>query len=126
MYYENRGTLKKGSSILFRIMNYSSSESLSCSATSSSGTSSNILFTALQYNVADVLGISAPIVLSEQSAAAALSNSFSPGNAALGTGVSNQAGREGEILAATGVYNILQGLLVGILAFILISMGLGL
>ncbi len=92
----------------------------------SSGTSSNILFTALQYNVADVLGISAPIVLSEQSAAAALSNSFSPGNAALGTGVSNQAGREGEILAATGVYNILQGLLVGILAFILISMGLGL
>ena len=91
----------------------------------SSGTSSNILFTSLQYNVANILGMSAPIVLSEQSAAAALSNSFSPGNAALGTGVSGQSGKEGEILASTGVYNMLQGLLVGLLAFALISMGLG-
>ena len=91
----------------------------------SSGTSSNILFTSLQYNVASSLGISAPIVLSEQSAAAALSNSFSPGNAALGTGVSGQAGREGEILAATGVYNMVQGLLIGLLAFALIKMGFG-
>lgn len=91
----------------------------------SSGTSSNILFTSLQYNVADVLGISAPIILSEQASAAALSNSFSPGNAALGTGVSGQAGREGEILAATGVYNMIQGLLIGLLSFALITLGFG-
>ena len=91
----------------------------------SSGTSSNILFTGLQYSAAEVLNISPAIILSEQTTGSSLSNSFSPGNCALGTGVSNQVGREGEILAATGVYNMIQGALVGILGYILITMGLG-
>lgn len=92
----------------------------------SSGTSSNILFTALQYEVSQVLSISPYIILSAQTTASSLSNSFSPGNAALGTGVSNQAGKEGEILKITGFYNIIQSTLVGILAFVLIKLGLGL
>ncbi|MBR3693153.1 MAG: L-lactate permease [Erysipelotrichales bacterium] len=92
----------------------------------SSGTSSNILFTGLQYSAAEVLNISPAIILSQQTTGSSLSNSFSPGNCALGTGVSNQVGREGEILAATGVYNMIQGALVGILGYVLISMGLGL
>ncbi len=91
----------------------------------SSGTSSNILFTGLQYNVADILKVSPYIILASQTTASSLSNSFSPGNAALGTGVSNQAGKEGEILKVTGMYNMIQSGLVGILAFVLISMGLG-
>ncbi len=91
----------------------------------SSGTSSNILFTGLQYEVADILKVSPYIILASQTTASSLSNSFSPGNAALGTGVSNQAGKEGEILKITGFYNIIQSGLVGILAYILISMGLG-
>ena len=91
----------------------------------SSGTSSNNLFTNLQEDVATVLGISVPIILSCQTAEAALSNSFSPGNAALGTGVSGQSGREGEILAATGVYNAIQSLVLGVVAYVLIKMGLG-
>ncbi|RKD23011.1 hypothetical protein BEP19_12330 [Ammoniphilus oxalaticus] len=91
----------------------------------SSGTSSNILFTGLQYEVATVLGISATIILSAQTTGASLSNSFSPGIAALGAGVSGLAGREGEILKSTLVYNILQGAAVGILAFVLIALGMG-
>jgi hypothetical protein len=91
----------------------------------SSGTSSNNLFTNLQEDVATVLGISVPIILSCQTAEAALSNSFSPGNAALGTGVSGQSGREGEILAATGVYNAIQSLVLGVVAYVLIKMGFG-
>ena len=91
----------------------------------SSGTSSNILFTGLQDNVATVLGISVPIILAAQTAEAALSNSFSPGNASLGTGVSGQSGREGEILAVTGVYNCIQAGTLGILAYVLIAMGMG-
>ncbi|MBR3693155.1 MAG: L-lactate permease [Erysipelotrichales bacterium] len=91
----------------------------------SSGTSSNILFTGLQYSVADVLGISPAIILAQQSASAALSNSFSPANCALGTGVSGQSGREGEILASTGMYNMIQSTLIGILGFVLCTMGMG-
>lgn len=92
----------------------------------SSGTASNQLFGALQYNVATILGISAPIILGQQSASAALSNSFSPSNCALGTGVSNQSGREGEILAVTGMYNAFQSAVIGIVGYVMIMMGLGL
>ena len=91
----------------------------------SSGTSSNILFTSLQYEVANVLNISPYIILSAQTTASSLSNSFSPGNAALGAGVSGLAGREGEILKVTGMYNVIQSLLVGLLAYLLISLGMG-
>lgn len=91
----------------------------------SSGTSSNILFTGLQYSVADALKISPAIILAQQTTASSLSNSFSPANCALGTGVSGQDGREGEILKVTGVYNAIQSTLVGILGYILITMGLG-
>ena len=91
----------------------------------SSGTSSNILFTGLQYSVADALKISPAIILAQQTTASSLSNSFSPANCALGTGVSGQDGREGEILKVTGVYNAIQSTLVGVLGYILISLGLG-
>ncbi len=91
----------------------------------SSGTSSNILFTALQYEVADILDMSPYIILAMQTTASSLSNSFSPANAALGTGVSGLDGREGEILRVTGVYNLIFNVLVGILGYILIAMGFG-
>jgi lactate permease len=91
----------------------------------SSGTSSNILFTSLQYEVANILDISPYIILAMQTTASSLSNSFSPGNAALGTGVSGLDGQEGAILKDTGKYNIIMNLLVGILGYILVSMGLG-
>ena len=86
----------------------------------SSGTSSNILFTGLQYGVADILGISPYVVLAMQTTASSLSNSFSPGNVALGTGVTGLSGREGECLKLTGVYCTIQCLLVGILGWVAI------
>lgn len=92
----------------------------------SSGTSSNILFTSLQYEVSDILGISPYIILAMQTTSSSLSNAFSPGNAALGTGVSGQAGREGEILKVTGMYNIAQNVIIGVIGYLLIKAGLGL
>ncbi|WP_018659080.1 L-lactate permease [Allofustis seminis] len=92
----------------------------------SSGTSSNILFTSMQYEVADILKISPFIILALQTTASSLSNSFSPGNAALGTGVSGLSGREGEILKVTGIINVIQSLVIGIMGYLLISAGMGL
>jgi len=91
----------------------------------SSGTSSNILFTSLQYEVSDILNISPHIILALQTTASSLSNSFSPANAALGTGVSGLDGREGEILKVTGQYNLLMNIVIGVIGFVLISVGLG-
>ncbi len=87
----------------------------------SSGTSSNVLFAGLQFEVANALKISPFIILAEQTTASSLSNSFSPGNASLGTGVSNQSGKEGEILKVTGFYNMIQSALVGLLGILLIN-----
>ncbi|RKD25826.1 hypothetical protein BEP19_02505 [Ammoniphilus oxalaticus] len=91
----------------------------------SSCTSSNILFTSLQYEVASILGMSAFIILGAQTTGATLANAFAPGNAALGAGVSGLAGQEGAILAKTSVYTILQAGFVGVLAYVMIKMGLG-
>lgn len=91
----------------------------------SSGTSSNILFTSLQYEVSDILNISPYIILALQTTSSSLSNAFSPGNAALGTGVSGQTGREGEILKVTGIINVIMMLILGIIGYLMISAGLG-
>jgi len=91
----------------------------------SSNTSANILFTGLQYEAASILGISTFIILGAQTTGAALANCFAPANAALGTGVSGIAGQEGAILKVTGLYNTIQIILVGILAYVLITMGFG-
>ena len=61
-----------------------------------------------------------------QTSASSLSNSFSPANAALGTGVSGQSGREGEILKVTGVINVIQALIIGVVGYLLINAGFGL
>lgn len=92
----------------------------------SSGTSSNILFTSLQYEVASILSISPYIILALQTTASSLSNAFSPGNAALGTAVSNQTGNEGAILKVTGVISIVQMFVIGVIGYLLIQAGLGL
>lgn len=84
----------------------------------SSGTSSNVLFTGLQYQVADILQISPYVVLAMQTTASSLSNSFSPANTALGCGTVGLTGREGECLKVTGVYNLFQCICVGLLGWV--------
>lgn len=84
-----------------------------------SNTNSNILFTALQRTVADVLMISPYIMLGLQSTGGALGNMWCPMNVALGTGVTGTGGREGEVMSKTIIYGIIGPLLVGIFGFIL-------
>ncbi|MNC99525.1 hypothetical protein D3C83_178480 [compost metagenome] len=45
---------------------------------------------------------------------------FCPLNVALGTGVTNTVGREGECLKATTLYTVVQCLFVGILAWLML------
>lgn len=85
-----------------------------------SNTNSNILFTGLQNQVAQLLAISPFIILGLQTTGGAIGNMFSPMNVALGTGVTNTVGREGECLKATTVYTIIQSLVVGIWAWLML------
>ena len=85
-----------------------------------SNTNSNILFTGLQNEVATLLAISPYVILGLQTTGGAIGNMFSPMNVALGTGVTNTVGREGECLKATTLYTIVQCLVVGILAWLIL------
>jgi lactate permease len=85
-----------------------------------SNTNSNILFTGLQREVATLLTISPFVILGLQTTGAAIGNMFCPMNVALGTGVTNTVGREGECLKATTVYTVIQCLVVGIIAWLML------
>jgi lactate permease len=85
-----------------------------------SNTNSNILFTGLQREVATLLSISPFVILGLQTTGGAIGNMFCPMNVALGTGVTNTVGREGECLKATTVYTIVQCLIVGVLAWLML------
>jgi lactate permease len=85
-----------------------------------SNTNSNILFTALQREVANLLSISPFVILGLQTTGGAIGNMFCPMNVALGTGVTDTVGREGECLKATTVYTVVQCLFVGILAWLML------
>jgi lactate permease len=84
-----------------------------------SNTSSNILFTSFQQDVAVFLGIGVPIVLGLQTAGGATGTMICPMNIALGTGSTSSVGREGEILNKTLRYALIIGLAVGILGMLL-------
>ncbi|MGE0812354.1 MAG: L-lactate permease [Vicinamibacterales bacterium] len=85
-----------------------------------SNTNSNILFTGLQREVAGLLSISPFVILGLQTTGGAIGNMFCPMNVALGTGVTNTVGREGECLRATTLYTVIQCLTVGILAWLML------
>jgi lactate permease len=85
-----------------------------------SNTNSNILFTGLQREVATLLSISPYVILGLQTTGGAIGNMFCPMNVALGTGVTDTVGREGECLKATTLYTVVQCLFVGILAWLML------
>jgi lactate permease len=67
----------------------------------SSNTASNVLFSGLQQDVAQLQGLPEPAIIAAQSAGGALGNSIAPANAVLGTGTTGISGREGEVLRIT-------------------------
>jgi lactate permease len=85
-----------------------------------SNTNSNILFTGLQREVATLLSVSPFVILGLQTTGGAIGNMFCPMNVALGTGVTNSVGREGECLKATTLYTVIQCLFVGVVAWLML------
>jgi lactate permease len=85
-----------------------------------SNTNSIILFSGLQREVAGLLSISPFVILGLQTTGGAIGNMFCPMNVALGTGVTNAVGREGECLRATTLYTVIQCLVVGVIAWLML------
>ena len=85
----------------------------------SSNTASNVLFSGLQQNVAQLQNLSTSSVIAGQSAGGALGNTISPANVVLGTGTTGISGQEGAVLSKTLPLSIAIAVLLGIGTIIL-------
>ncbi len=82
-----------------------------------SNTNSNILFGALQTDIAGLLGASPVILGAAQSAGGALGSMVAPAKVLLACATAGLAGREGRVIARTLGYCVLMTALVGLAAW---------
>ncbi len=85
-----------------------------------SNTSSNILFSALQYRAAEELQLSRTIITALQSTSGGIGNLISVLNVAAIAGVTGITGREGDVIRKTLVPLLLYALWVGLLGLLLV------
>jgi lactate permease len=83
-----------------------------------SNTNSNVVFGALQLRTAELLGLTAAIILASQTAGAGLASVIAPTKIVVGASTAGMAGREGEVLRKLLVYTVILVLLVSILTMI--------
>jgi lactate permease len=87
--------------------------------TTSSSTSSNVLFSDLQVTVARLNGLPAATILAAQSAGGQIGNAIAPANAVMGASTAGISGQEGEIIRKTLPWTLAAFLLTGIATVLL-------
>ncbi|MFB6093815.1 MAG: L-lactate permease [Halanaeroarchaeum sp.] len=85
-----------------------------------SNTSSDILFSVLQYNAAGQVGISKTVVVALQNTGGGIGNMISVLNLAAIGGVAGIAGREGDMMRKTIVPTIIYALWAGLLGLVIV------
>lgn len=80
-----------------------------------SNTNSNVVFAALQMRTAQLLGYAVPVILAAQSAGGALASVIAPTKVVVGASTTGMAGKEGDVMAALGVYVAILIALVSLL-----------
>jgi lactate permease len=85
-----------------------------------SNTNSNVLFGALQMRTADLLGISAAVILAAQTAGAALGSAIAPTKVVVGASTAGMEGQEGEVMRKLISYIFLLILFMSFISFVAI------
>jgi len=83
-----------------------------------SNTNSNVVFAALQFRTAELLGYSTAIILAAQTSGGALGSVIAPTKIVVGASTGGMAGREGGVLRKMLVYTGLLVLMMSVLAVI--------
>ncbi|GAA2104712.1 L-lactate permease [Brevibacterium salitolerans] len=86
----------------------------------SSQTSSNVLFSALQVNMAELKGLPVSTVLAAQSAGASIGNAVGPANVVMGASTAGIIGREGDILRKTLPWTLAAAAVTGIVTVVMV------
>jgi len=84
-----------------------------------SNTNSNVIFTRLQMQTAELLGYSLPIILAAQTAGAALASVIAPAKVVVGASTAGMTGKEGEVIRRLAGYTALILLLISLLTLLL-------
>jgi lactate permease len=71
-----------------------------------SNTNSNVIFAALQQQTADLLGMSALVILGAQTTGGSLGSMLAPAKVIVGCSTAGLSGREGEVMKRTLVYGL--------------------
>jgi lactate permease len=83
-----------------------------------SNTNSNVVFTKLQMETAELLGYSVPVILAAQTAGAALASVTAPAKVVVGASTAGMAGKEGEVMRRLAGYTALLLLLISLLTLL--------
>ncbi len=83
-----------------------------------SNTNSNVVFAGLQQQTAQLLGLSAVVILAAQTTGASLGSMLSPAKIIVGCSTAGLSGSEGQVLRRTIVYGVLIVLVVGAVAWL--------
>lgn len=88
--------------------------------TTSSSTSSNVLFSDLQVTLARLKGLPEATILAAQSAGGAIGNAIAPANVVMGASTAGISGQEGAILRKTLPWTLFAFLLTGVATVLLV------
>lgn len=86
----------------------------------SSSTSSQVLFSELQVNLAEAKGLPASTILAAQSAGGAIGNAIGPANIVMGATTAGISGQEGAIMRKTIPWTLAAFVLTGIATVVLV------
>jgi lactate permease len=88
--------------------------------TTSSSTSSNVLFSDLQLALAKLKGLPAATILAAQSAGGAIGNAIAPANLVMGASTAGISGQEGAIIRKTLPWTLAAFVLTGAATVLLV------
>jgi lactate permease len=89
-----------------------------------SNTNSNVVFSPLQQQAAQLLGISVAVILAAQTTGGALGSMLAPAKLIVGCSTAGLAGQEGKVLKKTLGPGLVIAAVVGLLAWLFIGLGL--
>ncbi len=90
---------------------------------SGSNAVSNLTFGAIQYSIAETTGLSIPLILALQSVGGAMGNMVCLNNIIAVCTVLNVSNQEGAVLRKTVVPMLIYGVIAGVVAFLLMTLG---
>ncbi|MBN1317091.1 MAG: L-lactate permease, partial [Anaerolineales bacterium] len=83
-----------------------------------SNTNSNVVFTVLQKNAAELVGASVLVVLAAQTTGGSLGSMIAPAKLIVGCSTAGLEGKEGQVLRITLTYGLLLTAVIGVLALL--------